>query len=95
MLVDVGVLDRRPYQERPVHYEYHLSEMGRDLYANTIAIHEWADRWLIEKGKEPLLLRHSPCNNALRSELVCSECDQALAPTDVSYERELRQRKAG
>jgi len=95
MLVDVGVLDRRPYQDRPIRYEYHLSDKGRDLYANTIAMHEWADRWLIDKGKKPLLLRHRPCDKPFQSELVCSECEQALKPADVSYDGELRRRKAG
>ncbi len=95
MLVGAGVLDRRPYQDRPLRYEYHLSDKGRDLYANTIAMHEWADRWLIDKGKKPLLLRHKSCDKPFRSELVCSECEQPLKPADVSYERQLRRRKAG
>ncbi len=94
-LIDAGVLIRRPYQDRPVRFEYHLSEKGRDLYANTIAMHEWGDRWLIDKGKEPLLLCHKPCKQRLRSELVCSNCEALLEPGDVSYDRELRQRKAG
>ena len=95
MLVDVGVLERRPYQDRPARYEYHLSDKGMDLYANTIAMHEWANRWLIVKGKEPLLLRHTLCNKLFQSELVCSACEKPLKPSDVSYGRELRQRKAG
>jgi len=94
VLVNVGVLVRRPYQERPVRYEYHLSDKGRDLYANTVAMHEWANRWLIDKGKEPLRLRHAPCNKPFRSELVCSACEKPLKAADVSYDRELRQRKA-
>ena len=93
-LIDAGVLVRRPYQDRPVRYEYHLSDKGRDLYANTIAMHEWGDHWLTDKGKEPLLLSHKPCNQRLRSELVCSACEGLLEPGDVSYDRELRQRKA-
>lgn len=84
-LVSAGVLVRKPYQNRPLRYEYHLSDKGRDLYANTIAMHEWADRWLIEKGRQPLLLRHTPCNKPFESELVCSECEEPLKPSDVSY----------
>ena len=95
MLVDAGVLDRRPYQDRPIRYEYHLSDKGRALYANTIAMHEWADRWLIDKSKKPLLLRHKSCDKTFQSELVCAECEQVLEPADVSYERDLRVRKAG
>jgi DNA-binding HxlR family transcriptional regulator len=95
LLVETGVLVRRPYHERPARFEYHLSDKGRDLYAITIAMHEWADRWLIDKDKKPLLLRHSPCDKPFKSELVCSACEEALRPADVSFNRERRRRKAG
>lgn len=85
LLVRTGILDRVPYRERPVRYEYHLSKKGRALYPQTIAIHEWANRWLIEPGKEPLLLTHRPCNTPLQGEVVCSECEQVLDPHEVSY----------
>jgi len=85
LLVRTGVLDRVLYRQRPTRYEYYLSDKGRGLYAQTIAIHEWADRWLIEPGREPLLLRHVPCNTRFRGEVVCSECDQILDPQDVSF----------
>jgi hypothetical protein len=65
------------------------------LYANTIAMHEWADRWLIGKGNKPLILRHKICNEIFQSELVCNVCEQALKASDVSYDRHLRRRKAG
>jgi DNA-binding HxlR family transcriptional regulator len=93
LLVDAGIVVRLQYQDRPARYEYHLTDKGRDLYAYTIAMHEWANRWLIEKGKEPLLLHHTPCDRTFESELVCSECEGALTPPDVSYSRELRHRK--
>jgi DNA-binding HxlR family transcriptional regulator len=85
LLVQSGILDRVPYRERPTRYEYHLSEKGRALYAQTMAIHDWANRWLIEPGKEPLLLSHLPCGTPLQGETVCSECEQVLDPHDVSY----------
>lgn len=85
LLVDMGVLERRPYQENPLRYEYHLSEKGKDIYASTVALHEWANRWLIGQGEPPLKLKHKPCGKPLESELVCSECDQALIPTNVVY----------
>lgn len=87
-LTRMGVIDRVPYRERPVRYEYHLSQKGRDFYKQTLAIHEWANRWLVEPGKEPLLLRHRPCGAVLRAEVVCSSCEHELDPHDVTY-REL------
>jgi DNA-binding HxlR family transcriptional regulator len=89
LLVRVGVPDRLPYQDKPVRYEYHLSEMGRDMYPRTVAIHEWADRWLIKKGAPPLILRHLPCDKRFVSEVVCSNCVQPLVASEVSFERVL------
>lgn len=85
LLVRTGILDRVPYRERPVRYEYHLSEKGRALYPQTVALHEWANRWLVEPGAEPLLLTHLPCGKALQGEVVCSECERLLHPHDVSF----------
>ena len=84
-LVNMGVFDRVPYRDRPVRYEYHLSDKGRDLYQHTIAIHEWASRWLIKPGKEPLILRHARCDTLFNGEVVCSECEQLLDPHEVTY----------
>ena len=86
LLVNIGVLDRVAYQQRPQRFEYHLSKMGRDLYSHTITIHEWADRWLIPPGEAPVELTHIPCGKALVSEVVCSECEQPLVARDVSSE---------
>lgn len=85
LLVQTGVLDRVPYRDRPVRHEYHLSEKGRDLYAHTIALHDWANRWLVKPGKEPLLLQHRPCDKPFHGEAVCSVCEQILLPKDVRY----------
>jgi len=95
LLVDIGVLARVPYQGRPRRFEYHLSEMGRDLYSHTITIHEWTNRWLIREGESPLNLQHKPCDRPLASEVVCSECEKPLVASDVAYEKEFRHREAG
>jgi len=94
LLVDIGVLDRVPYQDRPQRFEYHLSEMGRDLYSHALAIHEWANRWLIREGESPLNLRHEHCDRPLVSEVVCSECEQPLVASEVSFEKEATRREA-
>lgn len=94
LLVQIGVLNRVPYQEKPQRFEYHLSDMGRDLYSYTITIHEWANRWLIADGEVPLKLLHRLCDKPLHSEVVCSECAEPLQAQDVSFEKERRHRAA-
>ena len=93
LLVRAGVLDRVPYQDKPVRYEYHLSRKGRDLYPRTIATHEWADRWLVEAGEEPLLLRHKICHKPLRTELVCNRCEDPIVAAEVSFDRDAIRRQ--
>jgi DNA-binding HxlR family transcriptional regulator len=95
LLVQCGVLDRVPYQSKPVRYEYHLSAMGRDLYSHTVTIHEWAGRWLVSDGEEPLKLYHKPCDDALTSEVVCSACEKPLIAPEVTYERDRPERRVG
>lgn len=84
-LTRAGMFDRVPYQERPRRYEYHLSKKGRDFYYPTLAIHDWANKWLIESGREPLLLTHVACGAALHSKVVCSSCGQVPDPHEVRY----------
>ena len=86
LLTRIGVFDRVKYKERPPRYEYHLSEKGRDFYLPTLAIHEWANKWLISAGREPLVLRHKPCNSVFRSEVVCRACGKSPDPHEVMYQ---------
>ena len=85
LLVSAGVLKRVQYKDRPTRFEYHLSDKGRDLYLPTIALHEWANRWLIEKSERPITVIHRPCGKELVTEVVCDQCGGLLKPTDVSY----------
>jgi DNA-binding HxlR family transcriptional regulator len=88
LLVQIGVLDRVAYRKRPVRHEYHLSQKGRDLYAHTVALHDWANRWLTEPGEEPLQLTHKLCGSPFHGEAVCNECEKVLSARDVSYDRD-------
>src|SRR4051812_4693920 len=44
-LVSEGVLERRPYQERPPRYDYLLTEKGRELMDAFLTLIGWGDRW--------------------------------------------------
>lgn len=49
-LVDAGLLERRPYQERPVRYEYRLTDKGRDFLPVVVTLAEWGRRWVLPEG---------------------------------------------
>jgi DNA-binding HxlR family transcriptional regulator len=54
-LVDEGILERVPYQERPKRYEYHLTAKGRDLHVALVGLRQWGDDYCSEKP--PMLAR--------------------------------------
>jgi DNA-binding HxlR family transcriptional regulator len=43
-LVDTGVLERHSYSERPVRYDYKLTEKGRDFSAALIGLKDWGKK---------------------------------------------------
>ena len=45
-LVDEGIMVKVEYQDRPVRYEYRLTEKGIGLYPVIVSIMEWGNRWL-------------------------------------------------
>ena len=84
MLVDEGVLERRPYSERPVRYEYLLTEKGLDLYPVVISLLEWGERWMTDPADPPVVeLRHRSCGHVTHPQLACPACGELLAARDV------------
>ncbi|MGW6550730.1 winged helix-turn-helix transcriptional regulator [Streptomyces sp. NPDC055051] len=49
-LVETGVLEKVPYQDRPVRHEYRLTERGRGLLPVLLSMQDWADRWVFGDG---------------------------------------------
>jgi DNA-binding HxlR family transcriptional regulator len=82
-LVEHGVLERRPYQERPTRYEYRLTEKGLDLYPVMMALVRWGDRWLDDGRGRPIEHRHKSCGHVMHMEPACSECGDRLDPRAV------------
>src|SRR3954463_8599843 len=52
-LVDRGVLDRRPYDQRPRH-EYVLTEQGTELLEMLMVMVAWGDKWLAGEAGPPV-----------------------------------------
>lgn len=77
-LVEAEILEKRAYQEKPVRYEYRLTERGRDLYAVLMTLMHWGDKWLGEGKGPPLELVHQGCGEITTPKLVCSDCGGEL-----------------
>ena len=48
-----GLLERRPYQQRPPRYEYVVAQKGRDLLPVLIELVRWANRHIPDTKKPP------------------------------------------
>lgn len=72
-LVDDGLLEREDYREpgQRTRRRYRLTEKGADLFPVLVALMQWGDRWLDERGG-PVELRHRDCGEPVRVELRCA-----------------------
>lgn len=82
-LVTEEILERVPYQDRPVRYEYVLTGKGRELFPVLAAINSWGDRWLAPDAGPPVVLRHEPCGHDTHAEVVCASCRAPLELDDI------------
>jgi DNA-binding HxlR family transcriptional regulator len=81
-LVDAEIVEKVPYHERPVRYEYVLTAKGQDLSPSLVALMGWGDRWCSE-GEPPTLLIHAECGTPLEQVTRCPTCDDPISPTDI------------
>ena len=65
-----GVLRREPYQDRPVRYEYRLTDMGKGLHSVVVALVDWANRHVPSDGPPPF-------------EIVSRETGEAVEPVMI------------
>jgi DNA-binding HxlR family transcriptional regulator len=82
-LVQEGVLDRTPYQDRPRRFEYRLTEKGRDLYPVVVSLVRWGDRWMAGDDGPPVELVHRDCGHVVMPELSCPHCTRPIAARDM------------
>lgn len=81
-LVRSGVLERVPYSEHPVRYDYTLTDKGRDLWPVLTAMRQWGDQHAAPKGA-PIELVHRSCGEVTHAEMVCAWCGERLNSRNV------------
>jgi DNA-binding HxlR family transcriptional regulator len=81
-LVDEGILERVPYHERPVRFEYRLTEKGRELWPVMMTLMHWGDHHYAEAAGRPMIVRHRDCGGEVNDHLSCSKCGAELGPYD-------------
>jgi DNA-binding HxlR family transcriptional regulator len=81
-LVEEGVLEKVPYQERPQRFEYRLTEKGVDLWPVMVALLQYGDRYYAPDGP-PMRLTHRDCGGELDDRRICTRCGEKLRAPDV------------
>ena len=81
-LVEAEVIEKVPYQDRPLRHEYLLTDKGRDLSPSLVALMRWGDRWC-NGGAAPTVLIHAECGTPLDQVTHCPSCDDALDPSQI------------
>jgi DNA-binding HxlR family transcriptional regulator len=81
-LVDEGVLERQPYDNRP-RYEYVLTDKGRELVDMLMVMVGWGDKWLAGEAGPPVLYRHHACGEISHVDLRCAHCGKPMHAQDV------------
>src|SRR5947209_16484919 len=72
-LVDEGLLEREDYREpgQRTRQQYRLTPKGADLLPVLVALMQWGDRWLDERGG-PVELLHHDCGETVSLSLRCA-----------------------
>jgi DNA-binding HxlR family transcriptional regulator len=81
-LVERGVLQRRPYDQRP-RYEYVLTEQGAELVDVLMVMAGWGDKWLAGEAGAPVLYRHHGCGAVGAAGPRCTHCGEPMHAGDV------------
>lgn len=55
-LVDQGLLEKHAYQQRPVRYEYVLTEKGLALYPIILMLFDWGEKYASSEGQHQSVL---------------------------------------
>ncbi|MFB9124414.1 transcriptional regulator [Paraburkholderia dipogonis] len=87
-LETAGVIRKITYTEKPVRYEYQLSEAGEQLFVVLEAIREWGDRFARTDSENIVNFYHS-CGAKLETVLRCEECGEIINAHNVHRDRDV------
>ena len=82
-LVDDGVLERRPYQQRPKRHEYILTAKGLGLWKALTLLGLWGDEHYPMEAGRHREVRHRGCGGLIDDRFHCQRCGKELEREDL------------
>ena len=80
-----GMLERRPYNDRPLRHEYHLTDMGQAFYPVFLALRAWGEAWCKTEDEEVAIhYTHVPCGGDPGLGPTCQVCGAEMRREDLS-----------
>jgi DNA-binding HxlR family transcriptional regulator len=82
-----GMLERHAYTQRPVRYEYRLTEKGKAFYPVIHALRAWGETWCKSKGEDVAMhFSHRTCGHDIGLGNDCPICGTAIDQRDLVAE---------
>jgi DNA-binding HxlR family transcriptional regulator len=86
-LVDEGIMIKVAYEERPVRYEYRLTDKGRAFVDVLAAMWRWGSDWMWDRGEPPVILVDRETRREVRPIVVDEATGARLDPTRLRVAR--------
>ena len=82
-LVQVGLLRREPYQQRPLRYDYLLTERALELWPALVGLGQWGARHVTPDGV-PREFVHETCGTVVEAVARCPHCEVDVSPGETA-----------
>jgi DNA-binding HxlR family transcriptional regulator len=82
-----GLVARRPYNERPPRYEYHLTPKGQAFYSVVLALRAWGETWCkLPEEELAVVYTHKTCGQPAGLGPLCEHCGELLRREELISE---------
>jgi DNA-binding HxlR family transcriptional regulator len=82
-----GVLRREAYQERPLRYEYRLTDRGKALYPVFVSLIDWANDAVPVKGGSSVTLVSRDTGAPIKPAMIDTNTGAPITPRSVIAQR--------
>lgn len=86
-LVSLGIMNAQPYNERPLRYEYVLTEKGESLRDVILVLYSWGVKNVYGEDAPMIELTHAECGHEFVAGVHCKACheDMTNKPIDARH----------